>query len=64
MHRAAYDRLGLDWSYDAHDVDERGLPGFVGGLDESWRGLSLTMPLKRTVLPMCPASWLPSLSAV
>jgi shikimate dehydrogenase len=52
MHRAAYDRLGLDWSYDAYDVDERGLPGFVGGLDASWRGLSLTMPLKRAVLPL------------
>jgi len=24
----------------------------VSGLDESWRGLSLTMPLKRTVLPL------------
>jgi shikimate dehydrogenase len=52
MHRAAYDRLGLDWSYDAYDVDERGLPAFVGGLDASWRGLSLTMPLKRAVLPL------------
>jgi shikimate dehydrogenase len=52
MHRAAYDQLGLEWSYDAYDVDERGLPGFVGGLDESWRGLSLTMPLKRAVLPL------------
>ena len=52
MHRAAYDRLGLDWRYDAYDVSEAGLPGFVDGLDESWRGLSLTMPLKRAVLPL------------
>ena len=52
MHRAAYDRLSLDWTYDAYDVDEHRLPGFVGGLDEAWRGLSLTMPLKRTVLPL------------
>ena len=52
MHRAAYEWLGLDWSYDAYDVDEAGLPGFVAGLDVSWRGLSLTMPLKRVVLPL------------
>ncbi|MGH3452954.1 MAG: shikimate dehydrogenase [Nocardioidaceae bacterium] len=52
MHRAAYDWLGLDWSYDAYDVDEAGLPGFVAGLDVSWRGLSLTMPLKRAVLTL------------
>lgn len=50
LHRAAYAALGLDWSYDAVEVDEAGLAGFVGGLDDSWRGLSLTMPLKRTVL--------------
>ena len=25
--------------------------GFLDGLDETWRGLSLTMPLKRTVVP-------------
>ncbi|MCW2723244.1 MAG: shikimate 5-dehydrogenase [Frankiales bacterium] len=29
-----------------------GLPGFVGALDESWAGLSLTMPLKQAVLPL------------
>jgi shikimate dehydrogenase len=52
MHRAAYERLGLDWDYDAYDVDEPGLPKFVAELDQSWRGLSLTMPLKRAVLPL------------
>ena len=52
LHRAAYDELGLDWSYGAVEVDEAGLAGFVGGLDASWRGLSLTMPLKRTVMPL------------
>jgi shikimate dehydrogenase len=50
LHRAAYDALGLDWSYDAHRVPAGGLAGFVAGLDESWRGLSLTMPLKREAL--------------
>ena len=52
LHRAAYDQLGLDWDYDAVDVTAEGLPGFVGGLDRSWVGLSLTMPLKQAVLPL------------
>jgi shikimate dehydrogenase len=52
LHRAAYDDLGLDWSYDAVEVSEQQLPAFLDGLDESWRGLSLTMPLKRAVVPL------------
>jgi shikimate dehydrogenase len=52
LHRAAYDALGLDWVYEAHEVAERGLPAFLDGLDARWRGLSLTMPLKRAVLPL------------
>ncbi|MEU4263534.1 shikimate dehydrogenase [Streptomyces argenteolus] len=53
LHRAAYAELGLDtWTYDSFDVDERALPGFVEGLDPSWAGLSLTMPLKRAVIPL------------
>ncbi len=51
LHRAAYDALGLDsWRYGLADVDEAGLASFVGGLDGTWRGLSLTMPLKRACL--------------
>ena len=50
LHRAAYAELGLDWSYEAYDVDATGLPGFLGGLDDRWVGLSLTMPLKAAVL--------------
>lgn len=47
LHRAAYSALGLtDWRYAAHDVDVAAFPAFVAGLDDSWRGLSLTMPLK------------------
>jgi shikimate dehydrogenase len=53
LHAAAYAVLGLDWTYDAHEVDEEGLAAFVEGLDESWAGLSLTMPLKRAALPLC-----------
>ena len=52
LHRAAYDALGLDWSYDAHRVPSGGLAAFLGGLAEDWRGLSLTMPLKREALPL------------
>lgn len=52
LHRAAYAELGLDWSYEAVEVDEEALPGFLAGLDASWRGLSLTMPLKRAVMPL------------
>lgn len=51
LHRAAYADLGLDgWSYDRFEVTEPELAGFVGGCDESWRGLSLTMPLKVAAL--------------
>jgi shikimate dehydrogenase len=52
MHRTAYEVLGLhDWSYDAYEVDEDGIGPFLAGLDDQWRGLSLTMPLKRAVVP-------------
>jgi shikimate dehydrogenase len=47
LHRAGYAELGLDWAYDAHRVPAGGLAAFLAGLGEEWRGLSLTMPLKR-----------------
>lgn len=47
LHRRAYDVLGWDWDYSRFEVDEAGLSGFLASLDPSWRGLSLTMPLKR-----------------
>ncbi|MDF2848881.1 MAG: shikimate dehydrogenase [Oerskovia sp.] len=51
LHSAAYRALGLEgWEYTAVDVTEEQLGGFVAGLDESWAGLSLTMPLKQVVL--------------
>lgn len=52
LHRAAYAQLGLDWSYDSADVDEQGLAGFLDACGPEWIGLSLTMPLKRAVLPL------------
>jgi len=68
LHRAAYAELGLDWQYDRAEVASGELGRFldetVGGTatgtgtgtgdtaDRPWRGLSLTMPLKREVLPL------------
>ncbi|WP_125264593.1 shikimate dehydrogenase [Streptomyces alboflavus] len=53
LHRAAYAELGLgDWSYDRFEVDEEALPGFFEQLGPEWAGLSLTMPLKRAVIPL------------
>ncbi len=53
MHRAAYAELGLDWTYEAVEVDESGLARFLGELNaEEWRGLSLTMPLKRVAMAL------------
>lgn len=46
LHRGAYADLGLDWQYDACDVGEGELAGFLAGLDDAWAGVSLTMPLK------------------
>jgi shikimate dehydrogenase len=47
MHRAAYAALDLDWTYEAVEVQEDGLPAFLDGLDDGWRGFSVTAPLKR-----------------
>ncbi|MFD5553452.1 shikimate dehydrogenase [Streptomyces sp. NPDC127068] len=53
LHRAAYAELGLaDWSYERFEVDEAALPDFLAGLGPEWAGLSLTMPLKRAVIPL------------
>ncbi|MBB5935603.1 shikimate dehydrogenase [Streptomyces zagrosensis] len=53
LHRAAYDKLGLTgWRYDRFDVDEAALPAFLQGIDRDWAGLSLTMPLKRAIIPL------------
>ena len=51
LHRAAYAALGLgDWTYTAIECDEAGLAGVLAV--PGWAGLSLTMPLKRAVLPL------------
>jgi shikimate dehydrogenase len=53
LHRSAYAALGLsDWSYDLVECAEDELASYVGSRDATWAGLSLTMPLKRAVLPL------------
>lgn len=54
LHAAAYRALGLDWRYEAVEATEASFPGLLAGLGPEWRGLSLTMPLKRAVLPLVP----------
>lgn len=46
LHAAAYRVLGLDWQYGRKKVDAEGFSAAFHELDDSWRGLSLTMPLK------------------
>jgi shikimate dehydrogenase len=53
LHAAAYRALGLtDWVYEAIECDEARLPLLLDSLGPDWAGLSLTMPLKRAVLPL------------
>ncbi len=53
LHNAAYAELGLTWwHYQAIECDEAGLPALLDSCGPDWAGLSLTMPLKRTVLPL------------
>jgi shikimate dehydrogenase len=53
LHAAAYAALGLTWwRYEAIECDEAGLPALLDRCGPDWAGLSLTMPLKRSVLPL------------
>ncbi|WEV71688.1 shikimate dehydrogenase [Bifidobacterium sp. ESL0790] len=55
LHNAAYEFLGLpNWSYTRAEVGKDDLAGFLEQLDSTWSGLSLTMPLKRTIIPYGP----------
>ena len=42
--------VSIDWSYSAIECTEAELPDLLAGLDETWAGLSLTMPLKDAAL--------------
>ncbi|MGO4805340.1 shikimate dehydrogenase [Arthrobacter sp. 2MCAF15] len=56
LHRAAYALLGVDIAYSAIDVTEADLPDFMRQVrgevraEGSWRGLSVTMPLKSAMV--------------
>jgi shikimate dehydrogenase len=51
LHRAAYAALGLDdWTYDALDIGADDLSVLLAGLDEEWRGFSVTMPCKQAAV--------------
>jgi shikimate dehydrogenase len=53
LHRAAYRALGLSgWTYEGIECDEARLPALLDECGPDWAGLSLTMPLKRVVLPL------------
>jgi len=54
LHRAAYEQLGYsDWSYEAVECGEDALPETLRSLEAAGlAGVSLTMPLKRAVMPM------------
>lgn len=52
LHRAGYAAVGLDWTYEAVRVASGGLGGMLATMDDAWRGLSLTMPLKREAMAM------------
>ena len=51
LHAAAYEVLGLPWTYRTAEVRAGGLAEYVATRDSSWRGLSLTMPLKYEAIP-------------
>ncbi len=54
LHQAAYEVLGLDWRYEALQVEANELAQVIATLrrDPQWAGLSLTMPLKERALQL------------
>ncbi|AAZ56100.1 shikimate dehydrogenase [Thermobifida fusca] len=54
LHTAGYTALGIadQWHYGRYECDEHGLAAFLDQCDESWAGLSLTMPLKKVALTL------------
>lgn len=51
IHQAGYDATGLtDWSYQAVRVEAGRVREFLDGLDDDWRGISVTAPHKREAL--------------
>lgn len=46
IHRAGHKVLSLDFDYSSVDISEGRLLQYLESLDETWMGLSVTMPLK------------------
>ncbi|PPF86318.1 shikimate dehydrogenase [Subtercola sp. Z020] len=55
LHAAAYRVLGFEADYGSAEVGRGMLGAFVDRLDGTWRGLSLTMPLKEEAAPLLDA---------
>lgn len=53
IHQAAYTVLGLPWGYQAIECEVPQLAGLLRDSDESWRGYSVTMPLKEAARRLC-----------
>lgn len=60
IHSAAYHALNLDWDYGRYRIEADEIASFLKMRDESWRGFSLTMPLKEAgfelSVPSCPVA--------
>ncbi len=53
MQSAAFDEMGLDWTYEAIDVAPGELSGAVDRLRNGiWRGANVTIPHKQAVIPL------------
>lgn len=53
MQSAAFDEMGLDWTYEAIDVAPGELLGAVDRLRNGvWRGANVTIPHKQAVIPL------------
>lgn len=52
IHRAGYEAHGLNWVYEAVDVEPSELDGFVSqrAADPTWAGLSVTAPHKEAIV--------------
>lgn len=62
LHLAAYEALGLAWEYGRIEIARGELTAFVAELDDLWRGLSVTMPLKEEALEL--ADWVDDVALV
>lgn len=53
LHNRAYRELGVDIDYCLRHVTPDQLPDFVAGLDDTCAGVSVTMPHKQAIMPLC-----------